>query len=149
MDKAGPAAITLMNGGRPQMAQNPPHPRNRLRPPPLRLGPRPLPQHLSLAAATWLNSGAILPALKLGLQNWAQPDTKSPMPQSGPSPQSPSGPSDPRESLRLRWRDLLAEVEQAEPVALAGALQAEGLRRFDRLLGGVEKYRHHPQHRTL
>src|SRR4051812_17333956 len=119
------------------------------RPPPLRLGPRPLPQHLSLAAATWLNSGAILPALKLGLQNWAQPDTKSPMPQSGPNPQSPSSPSDPRESLRRRWRDLLAEVEQAEPVALAGALQAEGLRRYDRLLTGVENYRHHPQHRAL
>ncbi len=46
-------------------------------------------------------------------------------------------------------RDLLAEVERAEPVALAGALQAEGLRRFDQLLTGVEKYRHHPQHRTL
>jgi len=39
-------------------------------------------------------------------------------------------------------------VETAEPVALAGALQAEGLRRFDRMLAGVEQYRHHPQRRT-
>jgi polyhydroxyalkanoate synthase len=41
------------------------------------------------------------------------------------------------------------EVEKAEPVALAGALQAEGLRRFDQLLTGVEKYRHAPQSRNL
>jgi polyhydroxyalkanoate synthase len=40
-------------------------------------------------------------------------------------------------------------VEKAEPVALAGALQAEGLRRFDQLLSGVEKYRRHPQGRNL
>ena len=105
---------------------------------PLRLGPRPLPQHLSLAVATWLNSGAILPALKLGSQSWA-----------AENPPSPSPPNDPRESLRSRWRDLLAEVERAEPVALTGALQAEGLRRFDQLLTGVEKYRRHPRHRSL
>lgn len=117
--------------------RNPP-----LRPSPLRLGPRPLPQHLSLAAATWLNSGAILPALRLGSQNWAAGDPESPNP-------SQPNPSDPRESLRSRWRALLAEVERAEPVALAGALQAEGLRRFDALLTGVEKYRRHPLHRAL
>jgi polyhydroxyalkanoate synthase len=34
-------------------------------------------------------------------------------------------------------------------VALAGALQAEGLRRYDQLLSGVEKYRRHPQSRNL
>jgi len=53
------------------MDRNHPH-RNH----PLRLGPRPLPQHLSLAAATWLNSGAILPALRLGSQNWAAPQER-------------------------------------------------------------------------
>ncbi len=110
--------------------------------------PRPLPQHLSLAVATWLNSGAILPALKLGSQSWAQPDAKSPTPPKSPS-QPNQNPNDPRENLRSRWRDLLAEVERAEPVALTAALQAEGLRRFDQLLTGVEKYRHHPQHRAL
>jgi polyhydroxyalkanoate synthase len=108
---------------------------------PLRLGPRPLPQHLSLAAATWLNSGAILPGLRLGLQSWAGKERES--------PQSSQSPSDPRENLRSRWRDLLAEVERAEPVALAGALQAEGLRRFDQLLSGIEKYRHAPKSRTV
>src|ERR1700754_1447245 len=116
-----------MNGGRLSMDRN--HP--------LRLGPRPLPQHLSLAAATWLNSGAILPALRLGSQSWAAENP------------NPAKPNDPRKSLRSRWRDLLAEVERAEPVALAGALQAEGLRRFDQLLGGVEKYRHAPQSRNV
>jgi polyhydroxyalkanoate synthase subunit PhaC len=104
---------------------------------PLRLGPRPLPQHLSLAAATWLNSGAILPALKLASQSWAA------------EPPAPPSPNDPRANLRNRWRDLLVEVETAEPVALAGALQAEGLRRFDQLLTGVEKYRRAPNSRNV
>jgi polyhydroxyalkanoate synthase len=113
-----------------------------LRPHPLRLGPRPLPQHLSLAAATWLNSGAILPALRLGSQRWAAAKERE-----NPSPSL--NPSDPREDLRSRWRDLLAAVEKAEPAALAGALQAEGLRRFDRLLSGVEKYRRASQSRNV
>jgi polyhydroxyalkanoate synthase len=117
-----------------------------LRPHPLRLGPRPLPQHLSLAAATWLNSGAILPALRLGSQSWAAPQERQ-SERENPSP-NPS-PGDPRENLRSRWRDLLAAVEKAEPVALAGALQAEGLRRFDQLLSGVEKYRRAPQSRNV
>lgn len=111
---------------------------------PLRLGPRPLPQHLSLAAATWLNSGAILPALKLGSQSWAAEHPNRP----SPANPDPKNPNDPRESLRSRWRDLLAEVEQADPTILAGALQAEGLRRFDQLLTGVERYRRHPQGRN-
>jgi polyhydroxyalkanoate synthase len=133
-----------MNGGKPMAQNHPP------RPHPLRLGPRPLPQHLSLAAATWLNSGAILPALRLGSRNWAAQEPASPNP-ANPNPASPNpaSPNDPRENLRSRWRDLLAEVEKAEPVALAGALQAEGLRRFDRLLTGVEKYRHAPKSRNL
>ena len=113
---------------------------------PLRLGPRPRPQHLSLAAATWLNSGAILPALRLGSQNWAAPKDRR---GERDSPPSAASPSDPRESLRSRWRDLLAEVDKAEPAALAGALQAEGLRRFDQLLTGVEKYRRAPKSRTV
>src|ERR1700754_2465596 len=103
-----------MNGGGRRAMQNT-----------LSLGPRPLPQHLSLAAATWLNSGAILPALRLASQSWAAKDPENPS--ASPGPQYPN---DPRENLRNRWRDLLAEVERAEPVALAGALQAEGLRRF-------------------
>jgi polyhydroxyalkanoate synthase len=84
-----------------------------------------------------------LPALRLGSQSWAA-ERQSP----SPSLTNPKGQNDPRENLRNRWRDLLAEVEKAEPVALAGALQAEGLRRFDALLSGVEKYRRHPQSRS-
>jgi polyhydroxyalkanoate synthase len=90
--------------------------------------------------------------LKLGSQSWAQPDAKSSMPPRNPDPKSrnPSpNPNAQRESLRNRWQALLAEVERAEPVALTAALQAEGLKRFDALLTGVEKYRHAPQHRIL
>ena len=128
------------------MAQNHPPRAHPPRPHPLRLGPRPLPQHLSLAAATWLNSGAILPALRLGSQSWAaQPESPNPNPNPDPS----QNPNAQRESLRRRWRDLLKEVERAEPMALAGALQAEGLKRFDQLLTGVEKYRRYPKARDL
>lgn len=102
-------------------------------PHPLRLGPRPLPQHLSLAAATWMNSAAILPALRLVSSSWEQ------------SPQSPS----PNASLRQKWATLFAEAERADPAALAVALQAEGLKRFDQLLTGIENYRHHPRRRTV
>src|SRR5581483_3579400 len=103
---------------------------------PLRLGPRPLPQHLSLAAATWLNSAAILPALRLVSGNWEQ----------GPQSQ---GQNAQRESLRQKWAGLFQEAERTDPAALAVALQAEGLKRLDQCLAGIEGYRHHPRHRTV
>ena len=117
-----------------------------------RLGPRPLPQHLSLAAATWLNSAAVLPALKLASARWESPSSPHaptpPSPQQSPAPNP--GPNQPaRESLRRRWAALHAETAAADPAALAAALQAEGLKRFDQLLSGIERYRHHPVHRTL
>ena len=139
--------------------------------PPLRLGPRPLPQHLSLAMATWLNSAAILPALRLGSSNWEgatsnpEPATPSPRDQNPPgqSPQGqnpqgqagnppspfPSPPGPLRESLRPRWAALFQEAQKADPAELAKALQAEGLRRFDQLLTGVETYRRHAYRRRL
>jgi len=114
----------------------------------LRLGPRPLPQHLSLAAATWLNSAGILPALRLGSGIYN--------PEAGANPQNPNpGPKDQspasllRESLGQRWAALARETAAADPAALAAALQAEGLRRFDSLLTGVERYRRHPRRRDL
>src|SRR4051812_15366862 len=122
-----------MNGGRGHMQR----PSDPTKP---RLGPRPLPQHLSLAAATWLNSAAILPALRLVSGNWEQGKRQG-------SPTSQQSPS-PNETLRQRWAALVQETESAEPAALAAALQAEGLRRFDQLLTGIENYRHHPRRRT-
>jgi len=109
-------------------------------PHPLRLGPRPLPQHLSLAAATWMNSAAILPALRLVSRNWAEGNWEANPPSQNPNQQ--------QESLRQKWAALFAEAERADPAALAVALQAEGLRRFDQVLTGIENYRHHPRHRT-
>jgi polyhydroxyalkanoate synthase len=110
---------------------------------PLRLGPRPLPQHLNLAAATWLNSAAVLPALRLASGSWAEETTGSP-----PQPLSPA-PNAQRENLRSRWAKLLKEAETADPALLAAALQAEGLKRFDQLLSGVERYRRYPSHRAV
>jgi polyhydroxyalkanoate synthase len=104
---------------------------------PLRLGPRPLPQHLSLAAATWMNSAAILPALRLASGSLA---AKPASPQPNPGAHA---------SLRQKWAALLGEAERADPGALAAALQAEGLRRFDQLLAGIERYRHHARHRSV
>jgi polyhydroxyalkanoate synthase len=94
-----------------------------------------------LAAATWLNSAAILPALRLVSGNW---ETSPANP-----PQDPPPSQGARESLRQRWAVLLRAAERTDSAALAAALQAEGLRRFDRLLTGIERYRHHPRHRTV
>jgi polyhydroxyalkanoate synthase len=121
----------------------------------LRLGPRPLPQHLSLATATWLNSAAILPALKLASVNWAPSGAASPIPQEPKQPQTAGpGSSNPsanpaRENLHQRWAALFQETEKADPAALAAALQAEGLKRFDQFLTGIERYRHYPRRRTV
>src|SRR5882724_3137046 len=139
-----------MNGGRVQM-DRPSDPTSRLRQP-LRLGPRPLPQHLSLAAATWLNSAAILPALRLVSANWEQrpePSPLAPNPASPPPSQNAPHQNQRGESLRQRWAALFQEAERTDPAALAVALQAEGFRRFGQLLTGIENYRHHPRHRRV
>ena len=44
---------------------------------------------------------------------------------------------------------MFQEAERTDPAALAVALQAEGLWRFDQLLTGIERYRHHPLHRSV
>jgi polyhydroxyalkanoate synthase len=40
-------------------------------------------------------------------------------------------------------------VDAADPAGLAAALQAEGLRRFDRFLAGIERYRRHDYRRQV
>lgn len=105
-----------------------------------RLGPRPLPQHLSLAASTWTNSAAALPALNSALQNWRTANPNAP--HGAPLPPSLA-------QLQQSLADLAPQIAQADPAALMTALQAEGRRRFGQLLTGIEAYRKHPHQRDL
>jgi polyhydroxyalkanoate synthase len=92
----------------------------------LRLGPRPLPLHLGLAAATWLGWRTGLPP-----SNAALPDGRA----------------------RSEWANLaprlLAGQSRAKPDALAAAIDAEARRRLDRLMTGILAYRRHPYRRDL
>ena len=88
-----------------------------------RLGPRPLPVHLAVAAATWGSSLAALPALRNGSLPWKAP-------------------------LAPRAESLRAELANAPPEAFAAAVGAEARRRFGRFLEGIEAYRHHTQRRA-
>jgi len=101
-----------------------------------RLGPRPLPQHLSLAAATWTNSAAALPALNSALQNWRTASPNAPLPPN-------------LAQLQQSLAELAPRISQADPAALIAALQAEGRRRFGQLLTGIESYRKHSHQRDL
>jgi polyhydroxyalkanoate synthase len=108
-----------------------------------RLGPRPLPQHLSLAAAIWSNSALALPALNSALLSSAD---------SNPANRNETSPSHPGESQRrlaAALLDLAPALAGADPVALTTALQAEGRRRFGRFLDGVTAYRRHDHRRSL
>nr|WP_298684922.1 alpha/beta fold hydrolase [uncultured Dongia sp.] len=100
-----------------------------------RLGPRPLPQHLSLAAATWANSAAALPALSSALANSHSNPSQSPEPN--------------LKQLQASLAELGPQIQAADPAALMTALQLEGRRRFGQLLTGIEAYRKHPNRRDL
>jgi poly[(R)-3-hydroxyalkanoate] polymerase subunit PhaC len=91
---------------------------------PARLGPRPLPYHLLLAATTWLGSPPVLPPSRNG---------------------SPASNPDPPESHAA----LAAALAKAAPGALAAAISSEARRRLGRLLDGIEAYRRHPYERRL
>ncbi len=114
----------------------------------LRLGPRPLPQHLSLAAATWLNSGTILPALRLASMNWRR-RARHRRQRESRSSRAPEAHAYQAQIRRrqIRPREIRSTKACAkdgrhwprkrrgtDPAALAAALQAEGLRRFDQVL---------------
>lgn len=109
-------------------------------PPPrqYRLGPRPLPQHLALAAATWTNSAAALPALSSALANSHNPKSQ---------------PGSALQPVLKQLQEGLAQlgplIQAADPAALMAALQAEGHRRFGQLLTGIEAYRQHPYRRDM
>ena len=89
-----------------------------------RLGPRPLPMHLAIAALTWLSSRGIWPLWSSASPLW-------------------------RPEFRARMQGLDAALEGAEPRAFAAALDGEIRARFDRLAAGIDAYRRHPFRRAL
>lgn len=120
-----------------QEQPNPPPPPQLQR----RLGPRPLPQHLSLAASTWTNSALALPALRSALASWMAHQQSGNPPQQKPSGNLPQ--------LAAAMRELEPRIQAADPLQLMTALQDEGRRRFGDLLSGIEAYRHHPYRRDV
>ena len=89
-----------------------------------RLGPRPLPLHLTLAVLNWQSSKAALPLSSRGSLPWKAPLTGA------------------AEDLR----NALGEVEAG---ALRRAVEAEADARFRAFLIGVQAYREHPYRRRL
>jgi polyhydroxyalkanoate synthase subunit PhaC len=86
-----------------------------------RLAPRPLPAHLTSAAALWLSSRVALPSLR-----------------------NVSPPSNPADG---RLRALADEIDAFGPDQVADALEAEIARRAQAYLDGLEAYRRHPYRR--
>ena len=86
-----------------------------------RLGPRPLALHLATAAMSSLLWRAALPMWKSGSLPWSPPLAAA--------------------AVRLR-QDLVARND-ANPEAIADAVEAELRRRFDAFLRGIETYRAH------
>ncbi|HYG86683.1 MAG TPA: alpha/beta fold hydrolase [Azospirillum sp.] len=103
-----------------------PHPPHQALPQgaPLRQGPRPLGLHLSTALATLLSSPGALPFLRNGSLPW-------------------------RPQLADRAAELQSQAAAADPEALRNAVDREVRRRIDRMLTGIERYRHHPYRRDL
>jgi polyhydroxyalkanoate synthase len=97
---------------------------------PPRLGPRPLPLHLSTALMTWASCES-------AWQLW-----KRDSPSSSPSSTAP-------EALAEVLQDVAALEARAGKGGFEQALRREIGRRMDRLAEGVLAYRRHPVHRTL
>jgi len=89
-----------------------------------RLGPRPLPLHLTIAGATWLSSLAGLSALRSGSPIW-------------------------NSELRPRAANLAEGLRPHPPELMAEALSAEIRARVGAYLDGIARYRHHPYRRAL
>ena len=125
--------------------------------PHLRLGPRPLPLHVATALWTWQSSSAGLPLLSSGStpSSAAAPDGDS----AGHSSfRGFAGLARHHEAWRRRLIRLRADLALSdESTALedlvrgpfAAALQRETLRRLDRFLDGVQRYRGHASARDF
>ncbi len=92
--------------------------------PPPRLGPRPLPLHLTAAALTWTTSLGALPLLKQGSAAW-------------------------RGDLGTQAEKLRQAIAASEAEGFAEALNAQAWRRAMALLDGILAYRRHPYARDL
>lgn len=104
-----------------------------------RLGPRPLPLHLSLSLASWSNSALILPGFNLVWQNLKEQKAQNGQPSPAASANHPALPIPP--SLKKVLEELGPQLDAADPAALAQALTEEGHRRLDAFLTGVLAYR--------
>ena len=89
-----------------------------------RLGPRPLPLHLSLSILTWMSSRAALPIWKQGSPPW------SPL-------------------LEKRHVELAAEAAAQPLDCLTSAIDREISKRAGAFAAAVERYREHPYRRDL
>ncbi|MBM3573034.1 MAG: alpha/beta hydrolase, partial [Alphaproteobacteria bacterium] len=87
-----------------------------------RLGPRPLPLHLAVAASTWLSSSAALPVLKNGWPLW-------------------------KPALRAAGAELQRSLQSVDNGAFQRAVARELTRRTDDFRAGVQAYRRHPYRR--
>ena len=88
-----------------------------------RLGPRPLPLHLTAASLAWTNSLAALPLLRSGSIAW-------------------------RPELKAAAQSLASELESAKPDDVASAVAAEASRRLAAFLDGLTAYRRHVYRRA-
>jgi len=89
-----------------------------------RIGPRPLPLHLTAAISAFASSQAMLPLLKRGLLAW-------------------------RPELKARGAELERSLAGVELKGLARAVAAEVGERAQDLIVGIERYRNHPYRRDL
>ncbi|MBM3601382.1 MAG: alpha/beta hydrolase [Alphaproteobacteria bacterium] len=87
-----------------------------------RLGPRPLPLHLSVAMTTWFSSSVALPFLKAGWRLW-------------------------RPELGEAGAALQKSLRSVDADSFRRAVTRELTRRFDDFLAGVQAYRRHPYRR--
>jgi len=101
-----------------------------------RLGPRPLPLHLMMAAAAWQSSRLAWPSLKLDLP------TRS---------EAVELPGNPFASLLANpaFEALRKQAAAIDPASLGPAVERALLARASAFLEGIERYRHHPYRRAL
>ena len=104
-------------------AQDRESPRSAARPNP-RLGPRPLPLHLTMAALTWQGSKAALPLLSHGSLPW-------------------------KGELARTAADLRAALAEADLEVFARIVATASEARFSAFVSGVQAYRAHPYRRSL